>query len=76
MNDTYRCSDCGQTKDLATGFYNNRSMKQGKETICKVCRKARQLEYNAKNPDYHKNYYYNVVKPARQAAAARRKDKS
>lgn len=72
MNEA-RCSQCKETKDLDTEFYNNRAMKNGKDTICKVCRKARQLEYSRKNPDYYSEYYFKVQKPRRRAAAAARR---
>lgn len=73
MNKEITCSQCGEDKELATEFYNNRSAKYGKDTICKACRKERQQEYLSKNPDYNKDYYYRVTKPRRKAEQAARK---
>lgn len=74
-----KCSECQETKD-SEEFYNNRSKANGKDPLCKLCRKERNRAFSARRPDYHKHYYRRVQKPldeaygGRQAAlAARRK---
>lgn len=53
-----RCSRCKDTKPLAD-FGNNKSRKDGKEPICRVCKsyKNRMDRYRLAEPEFHKLYY-------------------
>ena len=44
MNQTKRCSKCGEDKDLDE-FHRNRTKKDGRQTFCKVCSIAHHKEY-------------------------------
>lgn len=54
-------------------FYRNKSQVDGRDVYCKPCRRSINQSFVDRNPDYHKDYYYRVTKPKRQAAAAARR---
>ena len=63
---TKKCTDCKKRKNPGD-FYNNRNNKDGKDSLCKGCRKARNLAFRTKNPDYAKDHWHNVRKPGTEA---------
>lgn len=56
------CKSCATVKPIEE-FYKNKSQGDGHDGMCKPCRRARNKRFHAENPDYVKNYYYEVDKP-------------
>ena len=50
-----KCLDCKADKDVAE-FYRNRNHKDGRDGLCKECRKARTRQYSKSNPGYFTEY--------------------
>lgn len=67
-----KCIECEETKDK-TNFYTNRAMKDELDSLCKDCRRGRNAEWNSRNPNYQRDYYFRVTKPRRQAEARRKR---
>ncbi len=52
-----KCYTCKETKPL-TGFNKNKSRKDGLNSICRECSKARSRKYYTENTDKHKKETY------------------
>jgi hypothetical protein len=50
---TKKCYTCGETKEL-TEFNKNKGRKDGLNSICRECSKARSKQYYAENREHHK----------------------
>jgi len=50
---TKKCYTCGKTKEL-TEFNKNKVRKDGFNSICRECSKARSKQYYAENREHHK----------------------
>ncbi len=56
MEDTKRCSKCGETKSI-NEFYKNKSRKDGRSAWCKACDNANNKKYVQNNQERMKEYY-------------------
>ncbi len=52
-----KCYTCKETKPL-TGFNKNKSRKDGLNSICRECSKARSRKHYTENTDKHKKIFY------------------
>lgn len=50
---TKKCYTCGETKEI-TEFNKNKNRKDGLNSICRECSKARSKKYYAENREHHK----------------------
>lgn len=65
------CKDCEETKP-ATEFYRSKGYKDGIDGYCKPCRLKKNREFIDKNPNYHREYYQNVLKQRRKEQRAKK----
>lgn len=69
------CPECGTTKSTSS-FYKNKARRDGLQSICKVCLRARNKKWYDNNTEYHNTWMRNHSKSNRgmyNARDARRK---
>lgn len=55
-----KCNRCGEEKPLDE-FGNNKTIKDGKQRMCKICTEEYNKDWNLKNPEKRRSYVYKWV---------------